>query len=46
MQIMSGVAYEDDIKDLPSAPDVGNYLVSEVFCKTWTDSFFCWVFMV
>lgn len=29
MQIMSGVAYEDDIKDLPSAPDVENYLVSE-----------------
>ncbi|KAL8507448.1 hypothetical protein ACS0TY_018118 [Phlomoides rotata] len=30
MQRISEVAYEDDTKDLPSAPDVGNYLVSEV----------------
>lgn len=30
MQRISEVAYEDDIKDVPSAPDVSNYLVSEV----------------
>ncbi|XP_057790491.1 RNA polymerase II C-terminal domain phosphatase-like 1 [Salvia miltiorrhiza] len=29
MQRISEVAYEDDIKNLPSVPDVGNYLVSE-----------------
>lgn len=31
MQRISEVAYEDDVKDLPSVPDAGNYLVSEVF---------------
>lgn len=30
MQRVSEVAYEDDINHLPSVPDVGNYLVSEV----------------
>lgn len=30
MQRISEVAYEDDSKDLPSVPDVANYLVSEV----------------
>lgn len=33
MQRISEVAYEDDIKDLPSVPDVGNYLVSEVILE-------------
>ena len=30
------ISYEDDVKDTPSPPDVGNYLVSEVS----HDSFF------
>ncbi|KAL7088882.1 hypothetical protein ACP275_13G155500 [Erythranthe tilingii] len=29
LQRISGVAYEDDIKDVPSSPDVSNYLSSE-----------------
>ncbi|XP_022845674.1 RNA polymerase II C-terminal domain phosphatase-like 1 isoform X3 [Olea europaea var. sylvestris] len=29
LQRMSGVAYEDDIKEVPSPPDVSNYLISE-----------------
>ncbi|KAI3456311.1 hypothetical protein Pfo_012974 [Paulownia fortunei] len=30
LQRISEVAYEDDIKDVPSSPDVSNYLISEV----------------
>ncbi|XP_031120325.1 RNA polymerase II C-terminal domain phosphatase-like 1 [Ipomoea triloba] len=29
LQRISDVAYEDDIKEIPSAPDVSNYLISE-----------------
>ncbi|CAA0836000.1 RNA polymerase II C-terminal domain phosphatase-like 1 [Striga hermonthica] len=29
LQRISGVAYEDDIKEVPSSPDVSHYLVSE-----------------
>ncbi|CAI9772851.1 unnamed protein product [Fraxinus pennsylvanica] len=29
LQRMSGVAYEDDIKEVPSPPDVSNYLILE-----------------
>lgn len=30
LQRISEIMYEDDIKDIPSPPDVSNYLVSEV----------------
>lgn len=30
LQRIPEISYEDDIKDIPSPPDVGNYLVSEV----------------
>jgi hypothetical protein len=30
LQKIPQIAYEDDIKDIPPAPDVSNYLVSEV----------------
>lgn len=30
LQKISEIAHEDDIKDIPSPPDVSNYLVSEV----------------
>ncbi|MCI34549.1 RNA polymerase II C-terminal domain phosphatase-like, partial [Trifolium medium] len=29
LQKIPQIAYEDDIKDIPPAPDVSNYLVSE-----------------
>jgi len=30
LQKIPEISYEDDIKDIPSPPDVSNYLVSEV----------------
>ena len=30
LQRIPEVMYEDDIKDIPSPPDVSNYLISEV----------------
>lgn len=33
LQRMSEVSFEDDPKDIPSPPDVSNYLVSEVLCS-------------
>jgi len=35
LQRISDVAYEDDIKEIPSAPDVSNYLISEVRRKSF-----------
>nr|GMD93070.1 RNA polymerase II C-terminal domain phosphatase-like 1 [Ipomoea batatas] len=40
LQRISDVAYEDDIKEIPSAPDVSNYLISEVSRKSFY-SFLC-----
>lgn len=33
LQRIPEISYEDDMKDIPSAPDVSNYLVSEVSFK-------------
>lgn len=30
LQRIPEISYEDDVKDIPSPPDVSNYLVSEV----------------
>lgn len=30
LQKISDISFEDDVKDIPSPPDVSNYLVSEV----------------
>lgn len=32
LQRMSEISYEDDMNDIPSPPDVSNYLVPEVSC--------------
>lgn len=48
LQKIFEISHEDDIKDIPSPPDVSNYLVSEVSEEknllTLVLVVFCWLF--
>jgi len=41
LQKIPQIAYEDDIKDIPTPPDVSNYLVSEVSVYRCTNIHIC-----